>query len=110
MEQELYAQVFKLLRKYLKFVVTDKNKNEDKFKFHGLSARSQRWFDLDLGWIEVNFSTREPDFYKKLFKAMMIHKILIHSETFKFQLEMQNVWNHLSFKMIPQFSIIVRNH
>ena len=32
-------------------------------------ARSQRWFDLDLDWIEVNFSTREPDFYKKLFQS-----------------------------------------
>ena len=34
-----------------------------KFKFQGLSARSQRWFDLEFDWIEVNFSTREPVFY-----------------------------------------------
>ena len=57
MEQSLYAQVVKLCRKYLKFVATDKNKNEAKFKFQGQSARSQIWFDLDLDWIEINFSS-----------------------------------------------------
>ena len=67
MEQGLYAQVVKLSCKDLKFAATDKNKNEAKFKFQGQSARSQKWFDLDLDWIEVNFSTREPDFYKKKF-------------------------------------------
>ena len=35
----------------------------------GQSARSQRWFDLDLDWIEVNFSTCEPDFYKNVFQS-----------------------------------------
>ena len=64
MEQNLYAQVVKLLRKDLKFVAGDKNKNEAKFKFQGQSARSQLWFDLDLDWIDKIFSTREPDFYK----------------------------------------------
>ena len=33
MGQNLYAQVVKLRRKCLKFVATDKNKNEAKFKF-----------------------------------------------------------------------------
>ena len=47
-EQGLYAQVIMLCRKYLKIVATDKNKNEAKLKFQGKSARSQRWFDLDL--------------------------------------------------------------
>ena len=65
MEQGLYAQVIMIRQKDLKFVATDKNKNEAKFKFQGQSARSQRWFDLDLDWIEVNFSTHEPDFYKE---------------------------------------------
>ena len=46
-EQGLYAQVFKLCRNYLKFIVTNKNKNETKFKFHGQPKISQRWFDLD---------------------------------------------------------------
>ena len=64
MEQSLYAQVIKLCRQDLKFVATDKNKNEAKFKFQGQSARSQIWFDLDLDWIEINFSSREPNFYK----------------------------------------------
>ena len=66
-EQRLYAQVIMLCQKHLKFVAADKNKNEAKFKFQGQSERSQRWFDLEFDWIEVNFSTRETDFYKKPF-------------------------------------------
>ena len=58
-----------LRQKYLKFVAADKKKNEAKFKFQGQSARSQRFFNLDFDWIEVNFSTCEPDFYKKLFQS-----------------------------------------
>ena len=67
MEQSLYAQVIMFWRKDLKFDAADKNKNSSKFKFQGQSARSRYWFDLDLYWIDINFSTREPDFYKKLF-------------------------------------------
>ena len=63
MKQGLYAQVVKLHQKDLKFVATVRNKNVGKFKFQDLSAISQRWFDLDLDWIEVNFSTREPELY-----------------------------------------------
>ena len=51
MEQGLYAQMFKLRRKDLKFIAANKNKNESKFKFQGLSERSQRWFDLDFDCI-----------------------------------------------------------
>ena len=90
-EQSLYAQVVKLHRKNLKFVATDKNKNEAKFKFQGQSSRSQIWFDLDLDWIEINFSSREPDLYEKLFQ---IHDDTQDDNTFKKikdQLEMQNV-------------------
>ena len=57
--------MIRIRQKDLKFVATDKNKIEAKFKFQGQYARSQRWFDIDLDWIEVQFSTREPDFYKK---------------------------------------------
>ena len=69
MEQQLYAQVIMIRQKYLKFAATDRNKNEAKFKFQGQSARSQRWFDLDFDWIEVNLSTHKPDFYKKMFQS-----------------------------------------
>ena len=69
MEQSLYAQVIMFWRKDLKFDAADKNKNESKFKFQGQSERSQLWFDLNLDWIDMNFSTREPDFYKKLFQS-----------------------------------------
>ena len=51
MEQGLYAQVVKLCQKDLKYVAAYKNKNEAKFKFHGLSAKSQRWFDIEFDWI-----------------------------------------------------------
>ena len=69
MEKSLYTQVATLWRKYLQFFASDKNKNEYKFKFQGQSARSQLWFDLDLNWVDINFSTREPDFYKKIFQS-----------------------------------------
>ena len=67
-------------RKYLKFVATDKVKNEAKLKFQGKSSRSQRWFDLEFYLIEVNFSTREPDLYKKLFQS---HDVTQDINTFK---------------------------
>ena len=68
-KQGLYAQVIMIRRKDLIFVATDKNKNGSNFKFQGQSSRSQLWFDLYLDWIEVIFSTREPDLYKKLFQS-----------------------------------------
>ena len=74
-----------LRQKDLKFVATDKNKNGAKLKFQRQSSISQRWFDLDFDWIEVSLRTREPCFYKKFFKAMMIQKIQIHIKYFKFQ-------------------------
>ena len=61
-------EVIKFRRKDLKFDAADKNKNESKFKFQGQSGRSRLWFDLDLDWIDINFSTLEPDLYKKLFQ------------------------------------------
>ena len=67
MEQGLYAQVVKISRKDLKFITENRNKNEAKFKLQGQSARSERWFDLGFDWIEVGFSTREPDFCKETF-------------------------------------------
>ena len=67
-EQGLHAQVIMLRRKDFNIFATDKIKNEAKFKFQGQSAISQRWIDLDFDWIEVNFSTHENDFYKKLFQ------------------------------------------
>ena len=69
MKQGLYAQVIMLCREDLKFIATDKNNHEAKFKFQVQLEISQRWFDLDFDWIEGNFSTRESDFYKKLFQS-----------------------------------------
>ena len=95
-EQGLYAQVIMLHRKDLKCFVTDKNKYEVKFKFQGQSARSQRWFDLEFEWIEVNFSTHEPDFYEKLFQS---HENKQDTNTFKFfQVPIENAKCVESFK------------
>ena len=64
-EPGLYAKVIKISQKYLKSIAENRKKNEAKFKFQGQSARLQCLFNLDFDWIEVNFSTRETDFYKK---------------------------------------------
>ena len=69
MEQGLYVQVVMLRQKDLKITEANKNKNKAKLKFQGQSARSQGWFDLDFDWIEENFSTREPELYKKIFQS-----------------------------------------
>ena len=79
-EQGLYAQVFNPRRKYFKSIAANKNKNEAKFKFHGQYARSRRCFYLDFYWIEVNFSTCEPEFYKKSFQS---HDDTQHRNKFK---------------------------
>ena len=62
-KQGLYAHVVMISRKDFKCIAANKNKCESKSKFRGLSARSQRWFDLGFDWIEVKLSTHEPDFY-----------------------------------------------
>ena len=59
---------------------TNKNKNEAKLKFQGQSTKSQRWLDLDFDWIEENFSTREPDFFRKIFQR---HDKTQDTNTFK---------------------------
>ena len=70
-EQGLYSQVVKIIQKDLKYISENKNKNEAKFKFQGQYARSQRWFDIEFDCNEVNFSTHDPDLFKKPFQ---IHK------------------------------------
>ena len=67
MEQGLYAQVVMICRRDLKITEENKNKNEATFKFQGQSAISQRWFDIYFDRVEVNFSTCEPDLYRKIF-------------------------------------------
>ena len=57
-----------LRQKDLNITEANKNKNEAKFKFQGQSVRSQNWSDLDFDWIGEYFSTREHDFYGKIFQ------------------------------------------
>ena len=88
MGQVLYAQVVMLRRKYLMVTDSNKNKNEAKFKFQGQYTISQRWFNLGFDYIEINFSTREPDFYKKV---LQIHDNTQDTNTLKlFQVTIGN--------------------
>ena len=78
-EQGSYEHVVMLHQMDLKFIAESKNKNEDKFKFQGQSVISQRWFNLDLEWIEVDFITLEPDSHKNIFQ---IHENTQDTNTF----------------------------
>ena len=40
-----------------------------KYLFQGQSARSKNWFNLHIEWIKENISTREHQFYKRLFQT-----------------------------------------
>ena len=96
MRKVLYAKVVKISRNDLKLIVENNNNNKSKFKFQGQSAISQRWFQLDFDLIEVNFSTCEPYFYKKLSK---IHDNTQDTNTFKsFQFPIGNSKFVESFK------------
>ena len=107
-EQGLYAQVIMLRQKYSKFVAADRNKKEAKFKFQGKYARSQSWFNLEFYWIEVNFSTREPDLYKKL---SQIHDYTQDINTFKrFQVTIVNLNFVESFKFHNDAPIVKYFH
>ena len=61
----------KLRRKDLEFIAADKNKNEAKFKFQGLSARSQRWFDIEFDWIET-FQSHDDTQDTNTFKSFQV--------------------------------------
>ena len=53
LEQGLYAKVFMIRRKF-----SDNKKEKKKTKkynFHGKSARSRCWLDLDCEWLEEKF-------------------------------------------------------
>ena len=84
-EQGLYTQGVMLRRKYLNITEENKDKNEDKFKFQGQSARSQRWFDLGFYLIEKNSAHVNLISIRKYFKGIIKHKIKIHFKRFYFQ-------------------------
>ena len=49
-----------------------------KYNFQGKPARKKHWFDLDHEWLQEDFITREPDFYKNYTKinlGVIIQKI-----------------------------------
>ena len=61
-EKGLYAQVVTIRQK--DFDNKKEKEKTKKYNFQGQYARSICWFDLDSEWLEENFRTREPDFYK----------------------------------------------
>ena len=108
MERVLYAQVVMLRQKDLKITESNKNKNEAKFEFQGQSARSQRWFDIDFDSIEVNCSTREPDFYRKIFNRHDNTQDINTYEIFEVPIGNSKCVENLSFTVMPQYSSIVK--
>ena len=105
----LYAQVVILSRKGLRIIEENKNKNEAEFKFQGQSTGLQRWFDIYFDWIEENCSTREPDFYRKIFQS---HDKTQDTNTFKmFEVPIGNskCVEKLSFTVRPKCSSIVES-
>ena len=68
-EQGLHSKIVIIRRKDLKITEANRNRNKAKFKFQGQYEILQRWFDLDFDCIEVNFSTRETDFYRRIFQG-----------------------------------------
>ena len=69
MGQGLYAQVFMIRQK------DSDNKKEKlktkKYNFQGQSSISIHWFDINHEWLEENFMTREPYFYKNYIKQVV---------------------------------------
>ena len=108
MEQGLCAQVVMLRQNNLKITAANKNKNDEKFKFQGQSARSQRWFDLDFGWIKVNFITHEPDLYRRIFQSRDNTQDTNTSKIFQTPMGNSKSVKTLSFTVVPQYSSIVR--
>ena len=39
------------------------------YLFQVQSTGLNHWFDLDIKWVEENFITREPQYYKRLFQT-----------------------------------------
>ena len=66
MEQGLYTKVVTILQKESENKT--KKENTKKYNFQGKSARSRCWFSLDHEWLEENFMTYEPYFYRKIIK------------------------------------------
>ena len=74
-----------LCQKYLNTNDANKYKNKDKFKYQGQSARSQRWFDIDIDLIEEFLSHVKMISIERYVKDMTKQKIQIHLKCLKFQ-------------------------
>ena len=70
-EQGLYEKAVMIRQKYLKITEVNKDKNENKFKFQGRSARSQNWFDFGFDWTEEILAHVNLIYIRKYFKGMI---------------------------------------
>ena len=72
-EKSHYKKVY--MRRWLGFVLkywfrgVNRQKTKRKYLFQGNYKILNNWFYIDIEWIEENFSTREPQFYKSLFQS-----------------------------------------
>ena len=86
MEQGLYAQVVKISRKDLEFITENRNINESKFKSSKVNLQDHSvGFILTLIGLKSILAHSSLIFIGKVFRAMTIHKIQIHLNSFKFQ-------------------------
>ena len=69
LEESLYAQVVRIRPKSLVQKKYTREKPKRRYLFQGQSAISKHWFDLDIELVEEKFSTREPQFYNRLFQT-----------------------------------------
>ena len=99
-----------LRRKDLKITEANKNKNESKFKFQDQSVISQRWFDIDSDWIEVNFRTREPELYRKTLQRHDKTQDTNTFQIFEVPIGYSKCVENLSFTVKPQCSSIFKSH
>ena len=60
--------------------------SEPQYHFQGQSSGSQHWFYIDTDWVEDNFMTREPDYFKKYTLNLFEFKQIRIGFHFMFQL------------------------
>ena len=76
--------------------------------FQGQPSRSDNWLYLDLDWIEDNFTTREPELYKRIFKRNIEGKNGIELPKFSSVIGNTKETGEMDFIFLPQYRNINR--
>ena len=109
-EQKIYVQVVKISRNYL----ISLQQIRIKMNLNSSSKVNLQYHSVGLIFTLIGIKSILSHVnlisIRIFFRAMRIHKILIHVNYFKFQQEIQNVRENSSFTMMPQCSSIVRIH